>query len=85
MKRIKMAFEHTDPEELLEGDQHLLQDFNLKNLAGVVSKERILWEEEMQAAKSVAFFDDMSPTLEDMDVDEEEDRMSLELGECKGD
>ena len=32
----------------------------------------------MRAARSTAFFDDISPTLEDMDVDEEEDRMSLE-------
>ena len=73
MKRIEIEFEHTDPEELLEEDQHLLTDFNPETLAGASSEDRILWEEEMRAAKSAAFFDDVSRTLEDMDVDEEED------------
>ena len=47
MKQIEMEFDHTDPEELLEDNQHLLHDFNPEHLAGVSSEERILWEEEM--------------------------------------
>ena len=39
----------------------------------------------MRAAKSAAFFDNVSRTLEDMDVDEEEDRMSVEPVECEKD
>ena len=35
--------------------------------------------------KSAAFFDDMSRTLENMDMDKEEDRMSIDLSGCKGD
>ena len=85
MKRIEIEFEHTDPEELLEDDQHLLTDFNPETLAGASSEDRILWEEEMRAAKSAAFFDDVSRTLEDMDVDEEEDRMSVKPVECEKD
>ena len=85
MTRIEIVFDHTDPEELLEEDQHLLSEFNPEELAGASSKERILWEEEMRAAKSAAFFDDVSRTLEDMDVDEEEDRMSVEPVECEKD
>ena len=85
MKRIEMEFDHTDPEELLEDNQHLLNEFNPENLAGASSEERILREEERRAAKSAFFFDDMSRTLEDMDVDEEEDRMSVESVEYKGD
>ena len=83
MKQIEMVFDQTDPEELLEDDQHLLSEFNPENLAGASSEERILWEEEMQAVKSAAFFDDIS--REDMDVSEEENRMSVESVECKGD
>ena len=78
MKRIEMVFEHTDPEGLLKDDQHLLNDFSPATLAGASSEDRILWEEEMRAAKSAAFFDDVSRTLEEMDVDEEESRMSVD-------
>ena len=78
IEQIKTVFEHTDPEELLEDDRHLLYDFNPETLAAAVSEERILWKEEMQAARSATFFDNMSRTLKDMDVEEEEDRMSLE-------
>ena len=62
-----------------------MHDFNLETLAAAVSEERILWEEEMRAAKSAAFFDDVSRTLEDEKVDEEEDRMSIESGKHEGD
>ena len=54
MKRIVTEFDHTDPEELLEDDQHLVMDFSPEALAGVSSEDRILWEEEMRAAKSAA-------------------------------
>ena len=85
MKQIETEFEHTDPEELLEDDQHLLKDFNPETLAGASSEDRILWEEGMRAAKSAAFFDDVSQTLEDMDVDKGEDRMSVEPVESEKD
>ena len=58
MKRIVTEFDHTDPEELLEDNQHLLMDFNPETLADASSEDRILWEEEMRAAKSAAFFGD---------------------------
>ena len=85
MKQIMTEFDHTDPEELLEDNQHLLMDFSPDTLAGASSEDRILWEEEMRAAKSAAFFSDVSRTLEDMDVDEEEDRMSVEPIVCEKD
>ena len=85
MKQIVTEFDHTDPEELLEDDQHLVMDFSPEALAGASSEDRILWEEEMRAAKSAAFFGDVSRTLEDMDVDEEEDRMSVEPIVCDKD
>ena len=85
MKRIEMELDHADPKELFEDNQHLLMDFNPETLAGASSKDRILWEEEIRAAKSALFFDDVSRTLEDMDVDEEEDRMSVEPIVCDKD
>ena len=85
MKQIEIEFDHTDPEELLEDNQHLLMDFNPETLAGASSEDRILCEEEMRAAKSAAFFGNVSRTLEDMDVDEEEDRMSVEPIVCDKD
>ena len=56
MRRIEIIFEHTDLEELFKEDQYLLHDFCLETLIAAISKERILWEEKMQAAKSATRF-----------------------------
>ena len=55
MRRIKQFFEHTDPEDLLEEDRHLSEQFSLEELAAVTTETRIIWEEEIKSAHASAF------------------------------
>ena len=54
MRRIEQSLEHTDPEELLEEDRFLVEDYSLEELAATTSSKRITWEESLKAAKSAA-------------------------------
>ena len=54
MRRIEQSLEHTDPDELLEEDRFLVEDYSLEELAATTANERITWEESLKAAKSAA-------------------------------
>lgn len=54
MRRIEQSLEHTDPEELLEEDRFLVEEYSLEELAATTSNKRITWEESLKAAKSAA-------------------------------
>ena len=67
MRRIEQTLELTDPEDLLEGDRHLVEAYSLEDLAAATSEERITWEESMRAARSVARHARIWQTMEEMD------------------
>ena len=67
MRRIEQTLELTDPEDLLEGDCHLVEAYSLEDLAAATSEERITWEESMRAARSVAWHARIRQTMEEMD------------------
>ena len=67
MRRIEQTLELTDPEDLLEGDRHLVEAYSLEDLAAATSEERITWEESMRAARSVARHARIRQTMEEMD------------------
>ena len=69
MKRIEQSFEHTDPEDLLEEDRHLLEQFSLEELAAATTETRIIWEEEMKSAHASAFFENMRRMLDETECE----------------
>ena len=69
MKRIEQSFEHTDPEDLLEEDRHLLEQFSLEELAAATTETRIIWEEELKSARASAFFENMRRMLDETECE----------------
>ena len=57
MKRIADLFNTVEPEDLLEEDRYLVTDHSPEELAASSTQPRILWEEEVAAARSAAFFE----------------------------
>ena len=57
MKRIADLFNTVEPEHLLEEDRYLVTDHSPEELAASLTRRRILWEEEVAAARSAAFFE----------------------------
>lgn len=47
MHRIEKSLERTDPEDLLEEDRHLVEDYTLAELAAATTDTRVMWEESM--------------------------------------
>ena len=54
MRRIEEFLEHTDPEDLLEEDRFLVEEYNLEELTAAPSTKRIVWEESVDSAKAAA-------------------------------
>ena len=54
MRRIEEFLEHTDPEDLLEEDRFLVEEYNLEELAAATSTKRIVCEESVDLAKAAA-------------------------------
>ena len=54
-----------DPEDLLEEDWHLVEEYTLAELAEAETNTRIVWEESVESARSAAFFARMRQVLED--------------------
>ena len=78
MRRIEQTLELTDPEDLLEGDRHLVEAYSLEDLAAATSEERIMWEESLRVAKLVARHARIWQTVEEMDgVGQYEDYQTL--------
>ena len=48
----------------MEEDRYLVLDHNLEELASTKTQRKILWEEEIAAARSAAFFERMRDNLE---------------------
>ena len=69
MKRIEQSFEHTDPEDLLEEDRHLLEQFSLEELAAATTETRLIWDEEMKSAHASAFFENMRRMLDETECE----------------
>ena len=65
MARIEQTLELTDPEDLLEEDRHLVEEYTLAELAEAETNTRIVWEESVESARSAAFFARMRQVLED--------------------
>ena len=64
MKQIAEVFNTVGPEHLLEEDRYLNLDNSLEKLASTSTQRRILWEEEIAAARSAAFFERVRCDLE---------------------
>ena len=47
MHRIEISLERTDPEDLLEEDRHLVEDYTLAELAAATTDTRVMREESM--------------------------------------
>ena len=62
MKQIAKLFNTVVPEHLLEEDRYLVLDHCL---AVSLTRRRILWEEEIAAARSTAFFERVRCNLEE--------------------
>ena len=78
MRRIEESLEYTDTEDFLMGDWHLIEAYSLKDLAAASLKKKIMWEESMQAARSVAWYVRIWKTMEEMDrVGQYEDYQTL--------
>ena len=45
MRRIEESLQLTDPEDLLEEDRFLVENYSLEELAATTSTKRINWEE----------------------------------------
>ena len=73
MARISESLELTDPEELLEEDRHLVEEYTLEELAEATTSTRITWEESMVSARSAAFFERMRKVLEETECDNSEE------------
>ena len=73
MARISEALELTDPEDLLEEDRHLVEEYTLEELAEATTSTRITWEESMVSARSAAFFERMRKVLEETECDNSEE------------
>ena len=73
MAQISATLELTDPEELLEEDQHLVEEYTLEELAEATTSTRITWEESMVSARSAAFFERMRQALEETECDNPEE------------
>ena len=72
MRQIVEVFNTgVDPEHLLEDDRYLVLDHSLEDLGLTLTQRRILWEEKIAAARSVAFFERVRCNLE-KEVDAEE-------------
>ena len=69
MARISKTLEHTDPEDLLEEDRHLVEEYTLAELAEASTNTRITWEESMVSARSAAFFAGMRKVLEETECE----------------
>ena len=69
MARISETLELTNPEELLEEDRHLVEEYTLAELVKVSTSTRITWEESMVSARSAAFFERMRRALEETECD----------------
>ena len=54
---------------MLDEDRHLVEDYTLTELAEATTNTRITWEESIDAARSAAFFERMSHTLEETECD----------------
>ena len=54
MRRIEETLQLTDPEDLLEEDRFLVEDYSLEELATMSSTKRINWEESINAAQAAA-------------------------------
>ena len=54
MRRIEETLQLTDPENLLEEDRFLVEDYSLEELAAASSTKRINWEESINAAQAAA-------------------------------
>ena len=65
IRRIEEFLEHTDPEDLLEEDRRLVEEYTLAELAEAATNTRIMWEESMVSARSAAFFAQMRQVLEE--------------------
>lgn len=66
MRRIKEFLEHTDPEDLLEEDRFLVEEYNLEELAAATSAKRIVWEESVDSAKAAAKHAQVRRTLNEL-------------------
>ena len=73
MARISESLELTDPEDLLEEDRHLVEEYTLAELAEASTNTRITWEESMKSAQSAAFFARMRKALEDTECENSEE------------
>ena len=65
MQRIADLFNTVEPDHLLEEDRYLVTDHSPEELAASLTRRRILWEEEVAAARSAAFFERVRNDLED--------------------
>ena len=54
MRRIEEFLELTDPEDLLEEDRFLVEEYSLEELAAATSTKRIVYEESVESAKAAA-------------------------------
>ena len=54
MRRIEEFLEHTDPEDLLEEDRFLVEEYNLEELAAATLTKRIVYEESADSAIAAA-------------------------------
>ena len=71
MSRIEQLLERTNPDDLLEEDRHLVEDYTLAELAAATTETRITWEESMDTAHSAAFFENMRRLLEETECNNE--------------
>ena len=73
MARIEETLELTDPEDLLEEDRHLVEEYTLAELAEAETNTRIVWEESVETARSAAFFARMRQVLEETECNNSAD------------
>ena len=77
MRRIEDSLELTDPEDLLEEDRFLVEDYSLEELAAATSNKRIIWEESMSAAQAAAKHARVRRTLEELNCSNYEELQTL--------
>ena len=66
MRRIEETLQLTDPEDLLEEDRFLVEDYSLEELSATTSTKRINWEESMSAAQAAAGHARVRSTLNEL-------------------
>ena len=54
MRRIEEFLELTNPEDFLEQDRFLVEEYSLEELAAATSTKTIVWEESVDSAKATA-------------------------------